>query len=89
LRFRDGAGRPLPTHVSDSPFAAEPVILTPGDTAFIDLTWPVASRSCRGISVADIAVNLPRVRGRFDIRAQSDIHPFAPCRGEVRADAIS
>jgi hypothetical protein len=88
LRLLTASGRRLPGHVNNSSYQPRAVILTPHASAAIGLQWPIAKKSCKAPRVANVEVVLPGQSHTFTLPVGSHNHPFAPCRGIVRADAI-
>ena len=88
LRLLTASGSRLPSRVTNSSDPPHAVILTAHATAAIGLRWPIAKNSCKAPRVASVEVMLPGQTHTFTLPIGSPNHPFAPCHGIVRADAI-
>ena len=80
--------RALPTRAANSPNPPGVVILTPHTSAGINLSPALGIRSCRARRAAFIEAVIPGISRAFSVPVGSSRHPFAPCQGEIRADAI-
>jgi hypothetical protein len=87
LALRGSAGRQSGSHIVDARFPGEVVLLTPGDSAAIDLSWSAAGPSCPGTSVPTVDVILPGLKGHFEVPVGSSTQPVAPC-GAITAGAV-
>ncbi len=87
LALSGAAGRLSGGHVVNARFPGEVVLLTPGDSAEISLSWSPAGPSCAGTTVSAVKVTLPGVKGRFDVPVGSSVQPVMPC-GAITAGAV-
>ena len=89
LQLLDTRGRPVPTHLTSVPNTADGAVLMPGQSATIEIDWPLSGPGCSGPRVASVDVSLPRVSRPIRVTVGSAAHPFAPCNGRIRVGTIA